>query len=883
MRRLVLSVLLVAATVLVASPAGALACPNGVGGLGDSELSAGICVPGGNASTAPSGEVITGSGGEHTSSGGRGEPSPYVWERSYPSEYSPATRTVFDPVTGIPSVAPSPAPECTGPNGEPGRPYRDTLTDTRTGELISAGSGCELPGQAGAGNGAPVPPPPPSAGEVINAAPLPKLPFALSPAGRNCSPASTSPGPANPAPPCAAGEAPGLTGLETLLWVEPPPPPEASVTVSIRGYTVTTRAHPVRYEWEMRQPGDTESTRNPDPTFSADRPGTRAAPAARYRWETKGDYRISLSVVWEGSYTFSGFGVSRTEALGPVTGTPTIVPYHVIEIRARRPTAPCSEAAPPPRRWSSGRSHPAAVTPAPRAGVRVLGLRVQFVVRRHGCSGGRGIAEGCRNALRRTMTMPTRSEHMPPSVYRLGSSRWRPALMFAALAWVAGAFAFSRLLSGLLGAAVGLLVAAGLFLLLAGAAACGPVTTVKLDADGLVLDFKRVAWTNLGRLTLREKLLGWQLRAVGVDGSSAGVTQFMVPAPLADVVAEIRARAPSPLVVDRLPASLAGRLGRPGRIILVVVCFVGALRGLNLPAVAFEGPGTPEPVAARITGAPERSGALLVLAVESGNATPYRVLRGLLDDAVDLHLQSVAETQRAYADTTGRDQRERAEDAALAAAAACLGRPVAVDGGHVVVTTPIGQLQAGDRVLAAGGHSVRFLEDIFAAAADAGVGADLLIEASAPDGVLHSATVPVGVDEGTPRPLGIGLTSAPMQLGPTTLAGAVDLRGLSGGSAGLASALGLVDAFGPEAVAAGRRIAVTGTIDPHGAVGPIAGLKYKVAMARRHGAELLVVPTSQADFARRYAGELSVIGVDSLDQALRALDGPGCADAPAGP
>ena len=105
------------------------------------------------------------------------------------------------------------------------------------------------------------------------------------------------------------------------------------MTVAIRGYTVTTRAHPVRYQWDMRQPGDTESTRNPNPSFSTDGPGTRDAPAARYRWETKGDYRIALSVVWEGSYTFSGFGVSRTEPLGPVTGEPTIVPYHVIEIR----------------------------------------------------------------------------------------------------------------------------------------------------------------------------------------------------------------------------------------------------------------------------------------------------------------------------------------------------------------------------------------------------------------------------------------------------------------------------------------------------------------------------------------------------------------------
>jgi hypothetical protein len=98
---------------------------------------------------------------------------------------------------------------------------------------------------------------------------------------------------------------------------------------------VISRAHPVRYRWLMRQDGDTPSTRNPDPVVTAISPGTRDTPAARYRWETKGDYHVSLAVVWQGSYTFSGFGVTpRTESLGPVTGQAVVLPYHVVEIRS---------------------------------------------------------------------------------------------------------------------------------------------------------------------------------------------------------------------------------------------------------------------------------------------------------------------------------------------------------------------------------------------------------------------------------------------------------------------------------------------------------------------------------------------------------------------
>ncbi len=41
-----------------------------------------------------------------------------------------------------------------------------------------------------------------------------------------------------------------------------------------------------------------------------------------------------MVVPWDGSCTFSGFGVFRTESVGRATGPATVIPYHVIEGRA---------------------------------------------------------------------------------------------------------------------------------------------------------------------------------------------------------------------------------------------------------------------------------------------------------------------------------------------------------------------------------------------------------------------------------------------------------------------------------------------------------------------------------------------------------------------
>jgi PDZ domain-containing protein len=99
----------------------------------------------------------------------------------------------------------------------------------------------------------------------------------------------------------------------------------------------------------------------------------------------------------------------------------------------------------------------------------------------------------------------------------------------------------------------------------------------------------------------------------------------------------------------------------------------------------------------------------------------------------------------------------------------------------------------------------------------------------------------------------------------------IDLGGVGGPSAGLAFALDVVEELRGN-VDRGLRVAATGELELNGAVSPIGGVKQKVLGAKRSGADVFLVPAGDnAKEARRYAGDLRVIAVESFRQALQAL------------
>lgn len=123
----------------------------------------------------------------------------------------------------------------------------------------------------------------------------------------------------------------GLTGLPTHLW-DPRGGAPVSTTVDLGGFTATATARPVHYEWTMWEPSDPEN-RNPHPVVSSLVPGSESKPAATYTYETKGDYTVTQTVTWAGTYRLTGPGVNEVVDLGTTTTTSSRT-YHVTEVRA---------------------------------------------------------------------------------------------------------------------------------------------------------------------------------------------------------------------------------------------------------------------------------------------------------------------------------------------------------------------------------------------------------------------------------------------------------------------------------------------------------------------------------------------------------------------
>ena len=115
---------------------------------------------------------------------------------------------------------------------------------------------------------------------------------------------------------------------------------------------------------------------------------------------------------------------------------------------------------------------------------------------------------------------------------------------------------------------------------------------------------------------------------------------------------------------------------------------------------------------------------------------------------------------------------------------------------------------------------------------------------------------------------------------PATLTAPVELpfdiqlddANIIGPSAGLMIALTVTDLLLEDDLAAGRRVAGTGSIDGTGVVGPIGSIDLKVEAAIDAGSDLVLVPRSQAAVATEAAaGRIEVIGVATLRDAVDVL------------
>ncbi len=125
-------------------------------------------------------------------------------------------------------------------------------------------------------------------------------------------------------------------------------------------------------------------------------------------------------------------------------------------------------------------------------------------------------------------------------------------------------------------------------------------------------------------------------------------------------------------------------------------------------------------------------------------------------------------------------------------------------------------------------------------------------------------------DDATVPLLGVTLQDRPKYTFPVEVL--IDSGDVGGPSAGLAFTLAIVDRLTPGSLTGGQRVAVTGTIEVDGSVGPVGGVIQKTEAAVHEGAKLFIVPPDEFEDAKQAArGRLEVEQASSLDEALAIL------------
>jgi PDZ domain-containing protein len=182
-----------------------------------------------------------------------------------------------------------------------------------------------------------------------------------------------------------------------------------------------------------------------------------------------------------------------------------------------------------------------------------------------------------------------------------------------------------------------------------------------------------------------------------------------------------------------------------------------------------------------------------------------------------------------------------------------------------------GQLNPGDVILSLEGHAITTVDQLATLARQSSRGGELQLEVLRDRQRLTItllAPAPSS-EQGWPLP-GVEVSAFVYDVA-LPFAIELDTTGLLGPSTGLMLGLGLLDAMTTGDLAAGQRVAGTGTLDLDGRVGPIGGVARKVTAAERQGAEIFISPRENADEASRTARRARVIPVGTFEEALAAL------------
>ena len=186
--------------------------------------------------------------------------------------------------------------------------------------------------------------------------------------------------------------------------------------------------------------------------------------------------------------------------------------------------------------------------------------------------------------------------------------------------------------------------------------------------------------------------------------------------------------------------------------------------------------------------------------------------------------------------------------------------------GHIAAGAPSGDvLKVGDVITRVGGAPVTDATSVRAQ-----------IQKATPGGILAIGVVrdgkPVSVEAKTGATGGrtvLGIVLAIDFLFPFTVK--IDAGNVGGPSAGLMFSLGIYDKLTDGSITGGANIAGTGTIDATGTVGPIGGIRQKMAGARAAGATWFLAPAENCtEVVDHVPGGMTAVRVATFDEAEAA-------------
>jgi PDZ domain-containing protein len=270
-------------------------------------------------------------------------------------------------------------------------------------------------------------------------------------------------------------------------------------------------------------------------------------------------------------------------------------------------------------------------------------------------------------------------------------------------------------------------------------------------------------------------------------------------------------------------------------------------------------------------------GALMLLFVrERSRINAWRWLQASLDSEIDLvkQAQFAGNADPAEVDAQAVADMANSQNAAKDVALSRLGYTVTVENQvrvlAVIADKPAaGVLQPGDIILTLDGKAMTKPDALTDGMKAVHPGARVTIGYSR-GGVRHTASIVTGNEQGH-AVIGV-YVAAPFHF-PVDVR--IDTSDIGGPSAGLAMTLSILDELTPGNLTGGKLVAVTGEIATNGSVLEVGGVGQKAVAARHRGAQLFIVPMAEVAEARTRAGSMRVVGVRTLEDALKALRAAG--------